>query len=451
MTGFFNLQSHKRKPRVSTIASCGGCGLHKTCYTPKMGGTGSADDPVLYLAEAPGKREDRRGEQLIGKAGYRLRKTAKKAGHDIDEGRKINAVNCRPEKNRTPNDKEIDCCRAMVFEELRHHPPKVIIAMGGPAVRSLYGHRISGDKMGGITKWRGWTIPDRDLNAWVCPTFHPAYVEREQKSSPITAKLFAQDVTAALRLVNVPLPNYLPEEEGVEIETEASEIERYLYSLIDSPPPWITLDYEATGLKPQAPGHEIVSCSLTLGDHPDYAFAFPTHNNRVKKALREVLRSPIPKIAANMKFEEIWSRVKLRTRVNGWLWDTMLAAHVLDNRPGITGLKFQALVQFGRVDYDSHLSPFLRGVDEDNANSHNRIHEIPIRDLLLYNGCDTIFENRLAVLQMKWMGIIDPEYFARTGKRPKTEPYEPREEIEPETVSRSRRLAARTKNRSVRT
>lgn len=449
--GFFNLQSQKRAPRVSTIAGCGGCGLHKTCYTPKMGATGRGVLPLLFIAEAPGGKEDRRGEQLIGKAGQRLRKVGKKHGVDIDDARKINAVNCRPPKNRTPTDSEVDACRPMVFEEIKAHPPKVIVVMGGPATRSLIQHRMLGeDRFGGITKWRGWTIPDRDLNAWVCPTFHPSYVEREKHKNPIVKKIFEQDVAAAFRLLDKDLPNYRPEEEGVTVATDLDDIQRFLRGLIDSPPSFITLDYETTGLKPHAIGHEIVCASITTSKDPEGAFAFLTKNNRVKLLLREVLRDRrIKKIAANMKFEEIWSRVKLRTRVEGWLWDSMLAAHVLDNRPGITGLKFQAYVQFGRIDYDSHLGSLLQGEDPDNANSLNRIHEIPVQDLLLYCGCDTIFETRLAIRQMKLMGILDPKYFARNGYRPGREWAPPTEENEDSRKTRSRKLISRTLNDSV--
>ncbi len=43
-----------------------------------------------------------------------------------------------------------------------------------------------------------------------------------------------------------------------------------------------------------------------------------------------------------MKYEDTWSREKLKQQGKGWLWDSMIAAHILDNRPGVTGLKFPA-------------------------------------------------------------------------------------------------------------
>lgn len=414
MSGFFNLNDHRRKPRVRSITSCGACGLHKYCYTPKMVGSGAGEIPVLFLAEAPGRQEDRRGEQLVGSSGQRLSRVLRKCGMELNQGRKINAVNCRPPDNRTPTDLEVEACRPMVFDEIAKHPPHVIVPMGGPAIRSLIKHRMIGkDKVGGISKWRGYAIPDRDLNAWICPTYHPSFINREREKNPIIERIFEEDIRQAVRLIDKPLPVFEDERKLVETATDFNEIQRFLKNLLDVRSPLIAFDIETTGLKPHAPGHDIYTCSISCG--PDTAFAFPLIN-RARPLLMRVLRDErIKKIAANMKFEETWCRERLRkTKVAGWIWDTMLAAHVLDNRPGITGLKFQTYVNFGLIDYDSKISHYLEA-DEDNANSINRIEEAPLEDLLIYNAMDTLFEYRLAIKQMKAMGILDPENFARTG------------------------------------
>ena len=88
--------------------------------------------------------------------------------------------------------------------------------------------------------------------------------------------------------------------------------------------------------------------------------------------------------------------------VRHWFWDTMLAAHVLDNRPGICGLKFQAFVNLGEGDWDSHLKLYLAG---DGGNGKNRIHEVDLGDLLEYCGLDSLFEHQVAQIQMKKLGF----------------------------------------------
>jgi len=109
----------------------------------------------------------------------------------------------------------------------------------------------------------------------------------------------------------------------------------------------------------------------------------------------------------NMKFEETWSVVRLRQPVQNWGWDSMQAAHVLDNRTGVTGLKFQTYVNFGVVDYASEVAPYLRAKD-NNGNAINRIMELVEmpggkEKLLEYCGLDAIYEHRLALIQQKVM------------------------------------------------
>jgi hypothetical protein len=108
-------------------------------------------------------------------------------------------------------------------------------------------------------------------------------------------------------------------------------------------------------------------------------------------------------MAHNIKYEDTWCKHRLRTEVKNWEFDSMLAAHILDNREGITSLKFQTYVNFGTIDYASKVYPYLMGTDYKNANSHNRIFEADQEDLLFYCGCDSIYEYRLAMRQIRQM------------------------------------------------
>jgi hypothetical protein len=108
-----------------------------------------------------------------------------------------------------------------------------------------------------------------------------------------------------------------------------------------------------------------------------------------------------------MKFEDTWAAWRLGVHVGGWAWDTMLAAHVLDNRPGISGLKFQAYVRYGIGGYNTEVKPYLESPGK-NGNAHNRIEELiktatGRQRLLVYCGMDALLERRLALDQMKEM------------------------------------------------
>ena len=415
MQGFFTTDELKSsKVRVAANSACGRCGLYETCRTPKMEVTGEGRRRVLVIAEAPGECEDRKGIQLIGKAGQYVREVMDDLHWDLDRDCwKINAVNCRPPENATPNDVQIDACRPRVWSAIEELEPAVIIPMGGVAVKSVIGHRWKKD-LGGVTRWRGWRIPDQDVMAWICPTVHPSYVLRESKT-PIADMFFRADLDAALVLTEEssgPLPEYGDETAKVTILRRQDDILKFLAVYgSDIPEVALAYDYETTGLKPHRKGQEIVTCGVSTD--PESATAFPLLPGPVTEAWCAVLRNPWVKlITHNQKFEETWGRVALGCPGVGHVWDTRLAAHVIDNREDATPLKFLAYVLFGNCDYDSHMDQYLSSRDPVyGGNAFNRIHEADIRDVLLYNGLDAMYTRRLADYQA-WdltmgMGIPD--------------------------------------------
>ena len=115
-------------------------------------------------------------------------------------------------------------------------------------------------------------------------------------------------------------------------------------------------------------------------------------------AMGKLLRSDRPKIAANIKFEERWTRRVFGHSVRNWAWDTMQVAHILDNRRGITGLKFQSFCLLGMEPYNNGVKSYIEG---EGGNGPNRLRETDMADLLLYNGLDSLLEWKLAKMQRK--------------------------------------------------
>ncbi len=375
MKGFFNSTLLQPKIPPSHVLGgsgrarigCNACGLYKSCLTPKMKATGGGKEGILIVGEAPGAEEDKRQTQFCGETGRFLERKLADAGIKMNtDCRKINAVNCRPPRNATPTPLQIDSCRTFLFEEIQSFKPKLILLAGGSAVQSFLGHRIKWkEETFSISKWRGWAIPDQDYQAWVVPVFHPSYVKRNEEGGDYSSTLYLeQDLEMAVRLAGAPFPalNYEIETFDTRQGHTRDYIRGKLLQLIrraDRELFELAFDYETTGLKPQRKGHQIVS--IAYCDDRDKATAFLFHPD-LMDAWSAVLRHRnILKIASNLKFEDAWSRVILNTAPRGWLWDTMLAAHVLDNRPGITGLKFQTYVRLGKIDYSSHIEPFLSG------------------------------------------------------------------------------------------
>jgi uracil-DNA glycosylase len=403
MEGFFSKKETSSKTRPGgKMYTCHGCGLHKTCKSPFMKPYGNFKKKILNIGEAPGEVEDNTGKPWQGRAGKLLQLTYKGLGIDLfDDCLNINAVSCRPTdkegRNRTPSNFEVENCRKRVLHTIEEYKPRVIILLGNPALSSLIGHRWKRD-LGGINKWRGWNIPDQDFNAWVCPTFHPSYIQRVLENSDDTSVefvLWKRDLGRAFQRTGIHIQHYVEPE--IEIIEDLSILKK-IYSHT------IAFDYETTGLKPHKKGHRVVCASVADTENHAYAFMMP-NSRKEKQPFIDLLRNPeIRKVAQNMKYEDTWTDVRLNTEVVNWWWDTMLATHIMDNRPGITSLKFQVFVQFGIPDYESEVSQYLSAGDSKDGNSINNIFKLLTKPkgayyLLKYCGLDSVYELRLANLQ----------------------------------------------------
>jgi len=396
MEGFFDLPKKENINRVKgNPVSCAACGLYQHVKSSRMEPFGNFKKGILNVGEAPGEMEDARGKQWQGKVGRLLQRTYKELGIDLFEDcLNINAVNCRPTdkkgNNRTPTDHEIACCRSRVWKVIEERRPKVIVVLGNAAITSLIGHRWKKD-LGGVT--------DQDTESWICPAFHPSYIERLSTDEVNT--IWKQDLSRAFSMLEEPFPAYTMAEECTHIIDNPEELPPF--------PPLVAFDFETTGIKPHAKGHRIVCASIAYNENEAYTFMMPSSPAGRGRFIEMLNDSNIKKMAHNIKFEDTWSSVRLRQTVQGWFWDSMLAAHILDNRPGVTSLKFQTYVYQGVVNYDSEISPYLRGKESKNANAHNRIMELIEKPggkekLLTYCALDSLYTYRLAIQQREEIG-----------------------------------------------
>ncbi|MGH2611596.1 MAG: hypothetical protein ACRDFB_00940, partial [Rhabdochlamydiaceae bacterium] len=122
-----------------------------------------------------------------------------------------------------------------------------------------------------------------------------------------------------------------------------------------------------------------------------------------KFATGELLRDKdITKLGYNIKFEQRYTMKEFGFKARNWKWDGMIASHVIDNRRGITGLKFQSFVLLGQPPYNDHIEPFLKPKKMiHGANTINQINEISLQQLLLYCGMDSLLEFLVCKKQMK--------------------------------------------------
>lgn len=414
---FFKPDQTKSDKISSTPISCASCGLYKNCLSPRMKPYGKFRKKVLVIGEAPGEIEDRRNKPWQGRVGKDLQRTLKRLGFDLfKDGLSTNSCLCRPPKNKTPDPNQIACCRPKLVSIIKEHKPKMILLVGGTAINSLIG-RSWKKKIGGITKWRGWTIPDQEHNAWICPVFHPSFVGRseEKDGGNLARVIWEQDLKRALEKINEPIPKLHPEKYITYVECDGHF--KSIFNDLENAQ-LLSFDYETTGLKPHFKGHQITNISACVSPFSCYSWENTPYT---AKLWSKILMNPkILKSAHNLPFENMWSSHILKAKVKGWAWDSLINAHILDNRKGIGSLKFQTYVNFGFSDYDSHISPYLQSkTDKQGANSFNQILEYikkyGIKDLLTYCGMDSIFGYHLTLKQMKEMGYTDADISKYTG------------------------------------
>ena len=364
---------------------------------------------IMIVGEGPGEEEDKKGKPWQGRAGRLQQQALRDLGVDLfRDCVSLNSVNCRPiddkGRNRAPTPHEVACCRVKVVNPaIESYAPKVIIPMGAPAVSSILGP-LCGNALGdSIGKWRGFTIPIPEWGAWVCPTYHPSYVLREEKRNEIDT-IWRQDIRRGLQLLDEPVP--VPEDLRGKIKALHSEVEvlRAIYRAHDAE--LLSFDYETTGLR--ASLHKIVCVSFAASVDRAYAFMMPPSGPIPSAWLKLMARAKVGKISHNMKFENGWTRQHFGIEEINWAWDSMIAAHVRDNRIGICGLKLQAFINFGIRDWSGLIDPYLRAVDDKDPASPNRILEFIEQygedECLIYCGLDSLIAYRLA---MKQMGIIN--------------------------------------------
>lgn len=395
--GFFPESTLISKPPLSLIPKCGACGLHKTCQSPKMPPSGKGRRKVLIVGEAPGAHEDEQGVQFVGKAGQFLQERLNELGVRMRTDCYItNALICRPPGNKIENKNAVDYCRPNLLRTLEELEPHTVVLLGGTAVRSLVGALWKED-VGPLERWVGWNIPCTKPNVWICPTYHPSYLLRSHDK--VLDRLFMQHLEAAFAHEERPweqVPDYGSQ---VEVILDPDVAARAIREITEAGGP-TAFDYETTGLKPEYEGVEAVCASICW--RGVRTIAYPWHGEAIKATGEYLASDRCTKIASNLKHEDRWTRHIFGHPVRGWLWDTMLAAHVLDNREGgICGLKFQAFVRLGAESYNDHIEQFMQARKGKHVNRVKQ--EIEISQLLRYCGIDTLLEYLLAKKQMKDM------------------------------------------------
>ncbi len=167
------------------LGDCTRCRLHKQGRKQIVFGVGDPNADLMFIGEAPGADEDQQGEPFVGRAGQLLTNMIKAMGLEREQVYIANIIKCRPPNNRTPERDECETCSPFLMRQIATVKPKVIVALGAVAAKTLLAISDSMSNLRG--RWYEFKptgVRSNDPNwtgAKLAVTYHPAFLLRDPR------------------------------------------------------------------------------------------------------------------------------------------------------------------------------------------------------------------------------------------------------------------------------
>ncbi|MBP6911779.1 MAG: uracil-DNA glycosylase [Candidatus Pacebacteria bacterium] len=145
------------------------CELRNTALRA-VTGNGNEHSLIVFIGEAPGKKEDETGIPFVGSAGRILDELLSSIRMKREDVYITNIVKYRPPNNRDPLPAEKLACRAWLHEELNSIQPLLIVLLGRHAMNNFFSDLTISRVHG---KLLHATIPDISTHYFL-PLYHPA-------------------------------------------------------------------------------------------------------------------------------------------------------------------------------------------------------------------------------------------------------------------------------------
>jgi DNA polymerase len=198
-------QAQPERQQPSKLDECRRCDLWEHA-TQAVGGEGPEHSRIMLVGEQPGDQEDLAGQPFVGPAGKLLDRVFEQAGVERKGVYITNAVKHfkweprgKRRLHKTPAQKEIEACHYWLEKEIATRKPKVIVAMGATALKSVLqtGSATLKDKLG---------RPVRHGDSWVVTIYHPSYVLRvpDEASKQEAFSVMVEGLKLAQELLDRP-------------------------------------------------------------------------------------------------------------------------------------------------------------------------------------------------------------------------------------------------------
>lgn len=413
------------KPRRSNPL-CQRCNLHKKSKTVCCEGSGPTSADIWLWGEALGANEEERGRPFVGDAGFKLNYCLARAGLRRKEVRLENTVRCRPPGNKNPTVKQISNCFGYTLRDILKHKPKVVVALGSIAYKTLTGE-IETNKKGEqkvklntrtVTDWRGfyeqvtlsWTNKKGRTakhTFWLVPANHPsACLHNWERDDLLVFDLsIAKDLAAGKQPLKKP-------DTKVHVVKDLPAAKQLIARLKKQMR--FVFDVETTGFSPHTSKLMCIGFCFKEGE----AWILPWHKRgptpfwkpQEQRILVELLTELFEEsslIGQNIKFDLKHIRKLTGLTEFDISFDTMIAHHNVDeNKPHSLTFLCQWFLRWTK--YDAAMDPWKT---DEGKHKTFRTWEVPDQLLWKYCGydCDGTWRVRKKLIPLlKREGTVKP-------------------------------------------
>ena len=136
-------------------------------------GSGNPDADIVFVGEAPGKKEDETGEPFVGAAGKFLDEMLNSVGISREDTYITNIVKYRPPNNRDPLPDEKQAFLPYLLQQIAIIRPKIVATLGRHSGQVFISDLRIGTDHGRPTDFK-LPLENKETNIIVLPLYHPA-------------------------------------------------------------------------------------------------------------------------------------------------------------------------------------------------------------------------------------------------------------------------------------
>lgn len=174
------------------MSACSKCALRENCSRVVFG-EGDPKAEIMFIGEAPGKKEDETGIPFVGSSGKILDKILESIDIKREEIYLTNICKCRPPKNQDPLPEEVAACWPYLEKQITIIDPKIIVTLGKYALNAFLPEAKISEMHGKIQEIELPKIGRRKI----FPSYHPAAARQNRK----TRALFNEDFKKIPRIL----------------------------------------------------------------------------------------------------------------------------------------------------------------------------------------------------------------------------------------------------------